>query len=70
MRDPFRQIACDRECKGHEFEAGDMDPVHLFVTAPPKFSLSLIIQYLKGIPGRKLYIRFPALRDKQWNGER
>ena len=40
-----------------EFETGTMDHVHLFVTAPPKLSPSLLVQYLKGI------------RDvRSWNG--
>jgi len=48
------QIADAKGFHVDEFESGHMDHVHLFVTAPPKLSPSLIIQYLKGITGRKL----------------
>lgn len=53
----------------HEFESGLGDHVHLFVSAPPKLSPSMIIQYLKGITGRKLYMRFPELKDNLWKGQ-
>lgn len=36
---------------------------------PPKLSPSLLVQYLKGITGRKLYDRYPKLREKLWKGE-
>ena len=52
-----------------EFETGECDHVHLFVSAPPKISISLIVQYLKGITGRKLYEQFPDLKQKLWKGE-
>ena len=52
-----------------EFESGEGDHVHLFVSAPPKLSPSLIVQYLKGITGRKMYEKFPDLRQQLWKGE-
>ena len=58
MRDLIQHIASD---KGFE--------VHLFVSSPPKLSPSLIVQYLKGITGRKLYEQYPDLRSKLWKGE-
>ena len=39
------------------------------MTAPPKMSPSLLVQYLKGITGRKLMEQFPQLRQKLWKGE-
>lgn len=69
MRDLIQQIAEDKGFTVDEFESGEGDHVHLFVTAPPKMSPSLLVQYLKGITGRKLMEQFPQLRQKLWKGE-
>lgn len=69
MRDLVYQIAEDKGFIVDEFESGLGDHVHLFVSAPPKISPSKIIQYLKGITGRKLYLKYPNLRDKLWKGQ-
>ena len=37
--------------------------------APPKLSITAIIKYLKGITGRKLFERFPEIRNQLWKGE-
>lgn len=50
-------------------EVGTCDHVHCFVTAPPKLSITDIVKYLKGISGRKLFEKFPELRQKLWKGE-
>lgn len=69
MRELIYQIAEDKRFTVDEFEAGNMDHVHLFVTAPPKLSPSLLIQYLKGITGRKIMERYPELKEQLWKGE-
>lgn len=69
MRDLIQQIAHDKGFTVAEFEAGECDYVHLFVSAPPKISISLIVQSLKGITGRKLYEQFPDLKQKLCKGE-
>ena len=69
MRELISQIAEDKGFEVAEFESGEGDHVHLFVSAPPKLSPSLIVQYLKGITGRKLYERYPDLRSQLWKGE-
>ena len=69
MRKLIQEIAHNKGFTVAEFEAGECDHVHLFVSAPPKLSISLIVQYLKGITGRKLYEKFPELKNKLWNGE-
>ena len=66
MREIIHQIADAKGFHVDEFESGHMDHVHLFVTAPPKLSPSLIIQYLKGI---KLLEKYPELRKQLWKGE-
>ena len=69
MRELIYQIAEDKGFTVDEFETGTMDHVHLFVTAPPKLSPSLLVQYLKGITGRKIMERYPGLKMQLWNGE-
>ena len=69
MRELIYQIAEDKGFTVDEFETGTMDHVHLFVTAPPKLSPSLLIQYLKGITGRKIMERYPELKEQLWKGE-
>ena len=53
----------------HMLEAGEMDHVHCFVSAPPTLSISNIVKYLKGITGRQLFKHFPFLRTKLWKGQ-
>ena len=62
-------IASDKGFTMHLFEAGEMDHVHCFVSAPPKLSITDIVKYLKGITGRKLFEQYPDLRQKLWKGE-
>ena len=63
------QVCCDT----HGFTLlaleADEDHVHCFVSAPPKLSITAIVKYLKGITGRKLFERFPEIRNQLWKGE-
>ena len=52
-----------------EAKVAELDHVHCFVSAPPKLSVTNIVKYLKGITGRKLFERFPEIRQKLWKGE-
>ena len=55
-----------------EFITGEMeimsDHVHLFVSAKPKYSPSYIYKMLKGISGRRLFIKYPGLKKKLHKG--
>ena len=64
-----QQIAEDKGFAVHLFECGEGDHVHCFVSAPPKLSITAIVKYLKGITGRKLFERFPEIRNQLWKGE-
>ena len=44
-------------------------PCTLFCVSPPKLSITAIVKYLKGISGRKLFERFPEIRNQLWKGE-
>ncbi|ADC89403.1 transposase IS200-family protein [Thermocrinis albus DSM 14484] len=42
------------------------DHIHLFVSAPPKYSPSNIAKIFKGVSAKKLFQRFPQLRKEYW----
>jgi putative transposase len=62
-------IAKEKGFTVHLFEAGEMDHIHCFVSAPPKMSITQIVKYLKGITGRKLLEQYPKLRNSLWKGQ-
>lgn len=69
LKQVTQEIATDKGFTIHLFECGEMDHVHCFVTAPPKISITNIVKYLKGISGRKLFEKYPEIRQKLWKGE-
>mgnify|MGYP003316429105 CR=1 FL=1 len=69
LKEQVQRIAADKGFTVHLFECGECDHVHCFVTAPPKLSITDIVKYLKGITGRKMYERFPEIRQELWKGE-
>ena len=69
LKELVQQIAEDKGFTVHLFECGEGDHVHCFVTAPPKLSITAIVKSLKGITGRKLFERFPEIRNQLWKGE-
>ena len=69
LKELVQQIAEDKGFTVHLFECGEGDHVHCFVSAPPKLSITAIVKYLKGITGRKLFERFPEIRNQLWKGE-
>ena len=44
------------------------DHVHMFVSAPPDISPSSIVQRVKSITARKVFIRFPGIKRILWGG--
>ena len=68
LKDLVQEIARDKGFTVHLFEAGEMDHIHCFVSAPPKMAITDIVKYLKGITGRKLFEVYPDLRQKLWKG--
>ena len=62
------QVATEKDFIIHEIEVGELDHVHVFVSAHPKRAPSYIVKMLKGILGRKLFLEFPELKNKLWKG--
>ena len=65
----YRILVLDIPLNGETFECGEGEHVQCFVSAPPKLSITAIVKYLKGISGRKLFERFPEIRNQLWKGE-
>lgn len=51
-----------------EAKVGDNDHIHVFVSVPPKFSITTIVSWLKGITGRHLFMLHPELTAQLWRG--
>lgn len=56
--------------KGFEIKEIELmsDHVHVFVSAKPKISASYIYKMLKGISGRRLFLKHPEIKEKLWKG--
>jgi putative transposase len=64
----FREIA--QQC---EFEIDAMevmsDHVHIFLSAPPRYSPAKIVEVLKSVSAKKVFEEFPWLEKDLWAGE-
>jgi len=68
LKEIFQGIA-----ERYEFEIDTMevmeDHVHLFLSAPPRYAPSEIVQIMKSVSAKKVFQEFPALREDLWGGE-
>jgi putative transposase len=46
----------------------DIDHIHLLIECTPQHYIPDIIKWLKGISARKLFIKYPELKEKLWGG--
>ena len=56
LQEVLKQIGMENGFSVDQCEVGEADHVHCFVSAPPKLSITFIVQY-------------PKLREKLWRGE-
>ena len=63
------EVAADKGFTVQLCESGEMDHIHCFISAPPKISISYIVKMRKGITARKLFMEFPEIKTKLWEGE-
>jgi len=59
------------EAYGMEIDTMEVmeDHVHVFLSAPPRYSPARVMQIMKSISAREIFARFPWLRRKLWGGE-
>ncbi|NLJ81285.1 MAG: IS200/IS605 family transposase [Firmicutes bacterium] len=68
LKKTFHGIAEEKDFEVIMSEVGGQDHVHAFVSAHPKIAPSYIVKMLKGISGRKLFLKFPEIKQKLWKG--
>jgi len=64
----FQEIA-----ERYEFEIDTMevkdDHVHLFLSAPPRYSPARVVQVIKSISAKRVFKEFPEVKKQLWGGE-
>lgn len=68
LKNIFRVVCADFETELVEVN-GESDHVHLLISYPPKFSISAIVNSLKGVSSRRLKADRPAIRRHMWFGK-
>jgi len=57
----------------YEFEIDTMevkdDHVHLFLSAPPRYSPAEVVQIIKSISAKMVFKQFPKVKRELWGGE-
>ena len=69
LKEILTQVSLEKCFIIHEMEVGELDHIHLFVSAHPKISISYIVKMMKGISGRLLMKEFPEIQKYLWKGE-
>jgi putative transposase len=68
----FVEAEMIRLCEANTWQIGALnveeDHVHLFLSAPPAVSPSLIANTLKGITARQVFKQFPEVKKQLWGG--
>ena len=64
----FREIA---EYHGFEIEEMEVagDHVHIFISFPPRYSISKVVGILKAVSAREIRKEFPRVKEQLWGGE-
>jgi len=64
----FEEIA-----ENHEFEIDTMEVaeehVHIFLSFPPRYSISRVVGMLKSISGSVIFKEYPEVKKELWGGE-
>jgi putative transposase len=68
VRELFLEIAAHHGFEIEELEV-DKDPVHVFLSFPPKYSIGQVVGLLKAVSAREIRAGFPEVRQQLWGGE-
>ena len=66
LKEVFYQIAEEYEFRIDTMEVME-DHVHIFIEAPPAYSLAEIVQMLKSVSAGEVYKKFPKMRNMMWS---
>jgi putative transposase len=64
----FTEIAAANEFEIEVMEVAE-DHIHIFLGFPPRYSISQVVQRLKGISARAIFQRYPEVKSELWGGE-
>lgn len=64
----FKEIASSNEFEIDVMEVAE-DHVHIFLGFPPRYSISEVVQRLKGISAREVFKMYPEVKEELWGGE-
>ena len=64
----FKEIAVANEFEIEAMEIAE-DHVHIFLGFTPRYSISQVIQRLKGKSARRIFQIFPEVKEELWGGE-
>ncbi len=68
VRELFCEIAAHHGFEMEELEV-DKDHVHLFLSFPPRYSISVVVGLLKAVSAKEIREEFPEVRKQLWGGE-
>ena len=59
------------ERHGFEIEKQEVskDHVHIFLSFPPRYSISKVVGMLKSITASEIFKEFPGVKHELWGGE-
>jgi putative transposase len=64
----FKDIAASNEYEIDIMEIAE-DHVHIFLGFAPRYSISEVVQRLKGISAREIFSKYPEVKRELWGGE-
>jgi len=68
LKDVIMEIAKEKDFEVSAIETVEEDHIHIFASGHPKISPCYMVKMIKGISGRKLFMKFPGLKNKLWGG--
>ncbi len=72
IRDKVKEIF-EEVSMNHDFEIDTLevaqDHVHIFLSFPPRYSISKVVGMLKSISASVIFKEHPEVQDKLWGGE-
>ena len=68
VKELFGEIAAHHGIEIDAMEVAE-DHVHLFVSFPPRYSISKVVGLLKSISASVLFGEFPGIKEQLWGGE-